>query len=169
VTPDESLSYIVSNLPIATKAPIELIRNGKRMTVTAEIGQRPPEEELANFAQPGEDDFSDQDQQTSQQASQQLLGVAVTELTPAIARQLNLGADVKGVVISAVDQSTDAGAKGLRRGDVIMLANGQPVSSEADLGKVAKAAKDSGRNAVLLQVLRRGSPATFVAIRLREK
>jgi serine protease Do len=169
VTPDESLSFIVSNLPIATKAPIELIRNGKRMTVTAEIGQRPPEEELANFAQPGEDDFSDQDQQTSQQASQQLLGVAVTELTPAIARQLNLGADVKGVVISAVDQSTDAGAKGLRRGDVIMLANGQPVSSEADLGKVAKAAKDSGRNAVLLQVLRRGSPATFVAIRLREK
>jgi len=172
VTPDETLSYIVGGLKVGTKVPIELIREGKRQTVQAEIGQRPPEEELAQFGQQqGDDDFSDQqqDQQATKQTSQQLLGVSVTPLTPGIARQLGLGPDVKGVAITAVDPSTDAGAKGLRRGDVVMLANGAPVASEADLGKVAQAAKDSGRNAVLLQVVRRGSPAGFIAIRLRDK
>ena len=72
-------------------------------------------------------------------------------------------------MIAGVDPSTDAGAKGLRRGDVIMMANGMPVTNEADLAKAAQAAKASGRNAVLLQVLRRGSPPIFLAVRLRDK
>ncbi len=171
VTPDETLSFIVAGLDVGTKVPIELVRGGKRMTVTAEIGQRPPEDELSRFAQPqgDDDDFSNQDPKSTQQAAQQLLGISVTELTPNIARQLGLGADVKGAVVTAVDPSTDAGAKGLRRGDVVLQANGSAVLSEADLGKAAAAAKDAGRNAVLLQVLRRGSPATFVPIRLRDK
>lgn len=167
VTPDETLSFIVSGLPVGTTVPIELVRGGKRMTVRALIGERPPEEELANFAQPPEDDFSDQDEQSTRQATQQLLGLAVQPLTANIARQLGIPAETRGVVISAVDPSTDAGAKGLRRGDVVMMANGQPVTNEADLGKAAQAAKDAGRNAVLLQVLRRGTPAAFVPIRLR--
>lgn len=173
VTPDETLSFIVANLSVGTKVPIELVRGGKRMTLTAEIGQRPPEDELNQFAQQqgGDDDDLNNGpgQQQTQQAGQQLLGIAVTELTPNIARQLGIGLDVKGVAITAVDPSTDAGAKGLRRGDVILQANGVPVLSEADLGKAATAAKAANRNAVLLQVLRRGSPATFIAIRLRDK
>jgi serine protease Do len=170
VTPDESLSFIVAGLDVGAKVPIELVRGGKKMTLTAEIGQRPPEDELAAFAQrQDDDDFSDQDQQQTQAAAQQLLGLAATPLTPGIARQLGVAADVKGAVVTAVDQSTDAGQKGLRRGDVILQANGQPVTTEEELGKVAKAAKDAGRNAVLLQVLRRGNPPTFVAVRLRDK
>ena len=66
-----------------------------------------------------------------------------------------------------MDPTTDAGAKGLRRGFVVTTANGQPVTSEEELGKVAQAAKDAGRNAVLLQVIRRGAPPAFVPIRLR--
>ncbi len=176
VTPDETLSFIVAGLDVGAKVPIEVVRNGKRMTLNAEIGQRPPEDELNQFADKqgdDDDDFSGQGQgqgqQQTQQAAQQLIGVAVTELTPNIARQLGVAQDVKGVVITAVDPSTDAGAKGLRRGDVILQANGTPVLSEADLGKAASTAKTAGRNAVLLQVLRRGSPATFIAIRMRDK
>lgn len=167
VTPDQTLSYIVSGLPVGTSVPIDLIRGGRPMAVRALIGERPPEEELANFSQQPQDDFSDQDAQSTKQASQQLLGLAVQALTPTIAQQLGIPTETKGVVVSAVDPSTDAGSKGLRRGDVVMMANGQPVATEADLGKAAQAAKDGKRNAVLLQVLRRGSPAAFVPIRLR--
>ncbi|MBB5987957.1 Do family serine endopeptidase [Sphingobium lignivorans] len=169
VTPDETLSYIVSSLPVGTTVPIELVRGGKTVTVRATIGERPPEEELANFSQQNPDDFSDQDEQSTRQASQQLLGLAVQPLTPNIARQLGIATETRGVVISAVDPSTDAGSKGLRRGDVVMMANGQPVTTEAELGKAAQAAKDSGRNAVLLQILRRGSPPIFLAVRLRSQ
>jgi len=171
VNPDETLSFIVAGLNVGTKVPIELMRDGKRVNVTAEIGQRPSEDELTRFgqAQGDDDNFSDQDPKSTQQAAQQLLGISVTELTPNIARQLGLGQEVKGAVITAVDPSTDAGAKGLRRGDVVLQAGGTAVLSEADLGKAASSAKAAGRNAVLLQVLRRGSPATFVPVRLRDK
>ena len=170
VTPDNTLSYIVSGLSIGATVPIDVIRNGKAMTLRAQVGERPPEQELAsNFGQTPKDDFSDQDEQSTKQAAQQLLGLAVQPLTPVIARQVGVPADTKGVVIAAVDPSTDAGAKGLRRGDVITLANGQPVTSDVDLGKAAQAAKDGNRNAVLLRVLRRGTPEGFIPIRLRDK
>jgi serine protease Do len=169
VTPDDTLSFIVSNLPIGTNVPIELIRNGKRLNVTATVGQRPPEEQLANFSRQPEDDFSDQDQQSTKAATQDLLGIAVQPLTDAIAGQLGIPTSTKGLVISAVDPSSDAGQKGLRRGDVIITANGQATLTDADLGNAAKAAKTGGRNAVLLQVLRRGNPAAFIAIRLRDQ
>ncbi len=146
-----------------------MIRNGKRMTVTATVGQRPPEDQLANFARQPQDDFSDQDQQSTKAATQDLIGIAVQPLTATIAGQLGVPASTKGVVISAVDPSSDAGQKGLRRGDVVLTANGQATLTEAELANAAKAAKTSGRNAVLLQVLRRGNPAAFIAVRLREQ
>jgi serine protease Do len=169
VTPDDTLSYIVSSLPIGSAVPIELIRDGsKRVNVTATVGERPPEEQLAKFGQPGDDDdFSNQDPKSDQQAGQQMLGLAVTPLTAGIASQLGIPQTTKGIVITAVDPSTDAGQKGLRRGDVVLAANGTPVVNEAELNAAVKAVKTAGRPAILLQILRRGQPAAFVPIRLR--
>jgi serine protease Do len=170
VTPDNTLSFIVAGLPIGSKVPIEIIRGGKRTTVTAIVGERPPEDKLAAFGQPSDDDFSnDQGQGQDAAAAQQTLGLAVLPLTPSIIRQLGVPADTRGVVINAIDQSTDAAAKGLRRGDIILSANNQPVTTEAQLNAAVKAVTSSGRNAVLLQVLRRGQPAAFVAVRVRDK
>jgi serine protease Do len=168
VTPDDTLSYIVSSLPIGSQVPIELIRNGKPISVTATIGERPPEEQLAKFGEQSDDNFSDQDPQSSQQAAQKQLGLAVTPITASIAQQLGVPQSTRGVVVTGVDASTDAGQKGLRRGDVILTANGQPVVTEAELNTAVSAAKKAGRNAILLQILRRGQPATFVPIRLRD-
>lgn len=169
VTADQNLSSIVANQGIGAKVPIVLIRNGQRQTVTAIVGERPSEDELNNFAQPqGDEDFSQQDQNPGQ-ATQQALGISAIPLTPGIIRQLGIAADTKGVVITAVDGSTDAGAKGLRRGDVIISANNQPVASQAQLDAQAKAVSSQGRNAILLQVLRRGQPAIFLPVRLRDK
>ncbi|MCE2842251.1 MAG: trypsin-like peptidase domain-containing protein, partial [Novosphingobium sp.] len=48
VSPDNTLSFIVANTAPGKRIPIEVIRNGKRMTLTATVGKRPSEEELAN-------------------------------------------------------------------------------------------------------------------------
>ena len=169
VTPDETLSYIVASLPVNSTVPIELIRDGRRMTVRAQIGERPAEEELANFNQGDDQGLPEPNAQVTKEASQQLLGLAVQPLTATIARQLGIAADTRGVVIAAVDPASDAAAKGLRRGDVVMQANGQPVTSDQALGQAAQTAKAAGRSAVLLQVLRRGAPPAFVGVRLRDK
>lgn len=53
VTPDQTLSFLVANVDPGSRVPIELIRNGRRLSVTATVGKRPSEEELAqqSFAQ----------------------------------------------------------------------------------------------------------------------
>ena len=169
VNPDQNLSSIVANQPIGAKVPIVLIRNGQRMTVTAVVGERPPEDELNSFAQSqDEDDFNNQ-QQTPGKASEQSLGIVAIPLTPSIVRQLGIPADTRGIVITAVDSSPDAGAKGLRRGDVIMSANNRPVTNQSELDAQVKAVAGQGRNAILLQVLRRGQPPIFLPVRLRDK
>jgi len=168
VTPDETLSFLVANQPVGSSVPIVLIRNGKRQTINVRIGERPPEDQLAQFGADPDDDFSQPDEEQSAQASAQALGLSVQDLTPSILRQLGLAASTRGVVIAAVDQSSDAGAKGLRRGDVILSANNQPTTTPAELNAAVAAARKAGRGAVLLQVLRSGQPPAFIAIRLRD-
>src|SRR6185369_4487489 len=43
VTPDQTLSFIVANTAPGKKIPIELLRDGRRLTVTATVGSRPSE------------------------------------------------------------------------------------------------------------------------------
>ena len=168
VNPDQNLSSIVANQPIGSKVPIVLMRNGQRQTVTAVVGERPSEEELSSFAPQQDEDFSQQDSNPGQ-AAQQSLGISAIPLTPGIIRQLGVAADTRGVVITAVDGSTDAGAKGLRRGDVIISANNRPITSQAELDAQVKAVVAQNRNAILLQVLRRGQQPIFLPVRLRDK
>jgi serine protease Do len=169
VTPEENLSSIVARQPIGTSVPIVIMRNGNRQTVSAVVGERPPEDELTSFAPQDDEDFGQQGDNGGAQAAQQSLGISAIPLTPTITRQLGIPADTRGIVITSVDGSTDAGAKGLRRGDVIITANNRPVATQADLDAAVKAVSAQGRNAILLQVLRRGQPATFIPIRLRDK
>lgn len=172
VTRDQTLSYLVANLDPGTRVPIELIRNGRRMTVTATVGTRPSEEELAQQTfgpdQQGEDDaFNRPPSQQGEGVIEKSLGLSVLPLSPQIARQLGVGEDMRGLVVNAIDPSSDAGQKGLRRGDIILSANYKSVSSVAELEGAIREAKSANREALLLRVQRRGQPATYVPIRLR--
>ena len=170
VTPDQNLSSIVANQAIGARVPIVLIRNGQRQTVTAVVGERPPEDQLNSFAQQDDDALGQQDSQSDNgQAAQKSLGISAIPLTPGIVRQLGIPVDTRGIVITAIDASTDAGAKGLRRGDVIISANNRPVASQGDLDAAVKQVSSQGRSAILLQVLRRGQPPIFLPVRLRDK
>src|SRR5690606_23865783 len=99
--------------------------------------------------------------------AEKTLGLSVIPLTPQIASQLGASADTTGVVINAVDASSDAATKGLRRGDIILSANYQNLTSVKDLETAIRAAQSARRDALLLRVQRRGQPATYVPIRLR--
>lgn len=173
VSPEQTLSFIVANIVPGKRIPIELLRNGQRLTVQTVVGKRPTEEELAqqsfdpdaqqddeNFAGPGK-------QQQGPSVLQSALGVAAIPLTPQIARQLGAGEDAKGVVITAVDASSDAAAKGLQRGDIVLSANYVNVTSLVDLERIVRTAKTEGREAVLLRIQRRGQPAMYMPVRLR--
>jgi serine protease Do len=173
VTPDQSLAYLVSNLPVGSKVPFELIRDGQRRTVTVTIGERPSEEDLARLSgqeaetpvtEPGE-----REQSTSQRSTRESLGVTVQTLTPEIARSLRLNeVNLRGVVVSGVNPSSDAGQK-LQPGDIILSINQRATRTPEEVAAAVAAARAAGRNSVLLLVRRGNTPPAYIAVVLTRR
>jgi serine protease Do len=168
VTPDANLSFIVANIRPGTRVPVELLRDGRPQTVTLTVGTRPPAEELAGeqFNMEEEQDFAQQKAptETADTAIRTELGLVTRLLTPEIARAIGVDTTTRGVYIEAVSASSDAAAKGLRRGDIILNAHGRAVTSNTELAAAIADAKRQGRTAVLVQVVRRGVRPQYVPL-----
>jgi serine protease Do len=170
VTSDQTLSFIVANVTPGTRIPIELYREGQRRTVTAVVGKRPSDEELAQsqlFNNEGGADDNRPDPGASTGALAQNLGLQVAPMTPRYAQQLGVATDTAGLVILQVDPNADAGQKGLQPGDIVVTANYRAVGSVADLEAIVGEAKSANRESVLLRIQRRGRPLTYLPVRLR--
>ena len=171
VTPDETLSYIVARLPIGSRIPIELFRSGKRMTVTAVLAERPTDEQLASIVgnENGEGGLGNEDSKSTGNAAREALGLAVQGLTPELARSLNVAPGTRGVVIGAVDPSSDAAGKGVQRGDIITSVNQANVATAADVASAVTAARTAGRASVLVQIQRGSGRGVYVQLKLKAK
>ncbi len=166
VTFDNTLSYIVANTPIGSSVPIEVLRDGKRVKLSAKISERPSEQLLAaNDSSAPNTDKSD-DTAAGVQAARASLGITLAELTPDVRRQLRLGNTINGVVIAGVNPASDAAAQGLQRGDVIVSINQQPTRTGADASAAVATARKAGRNTVLMLVQRGNNPPRYIGIKL---
>jgi serine protease Do len=95
------------------------------------------------------------------------LGVMLAELTPEAREQLDLPADVTGVVITDVQPGSPAATKGLRQGDVIIEADRKQVSDPKMVADAVREAAERGDEAILLLVKRDGQDR-FVALELEQ-
>ncbi|WP_375182510.1 Do family serine endopeptidase [Sphingomonas adhaesiva] len=168
VTPDRTLSYLVANAAPGSTIRMDVIRDGRPTTVTATVATRPPEDQMAALQGGGSDDDGlpggDDDGAVAPASSS--IGVTVQPLTAQIARAIGVDSTVQGVVVSAVDPSSDAGQK-LKRGDVISSINSQPVRTAADVARVVAAAKAQGRPQVLLNITRQRTSGVFLAVKIK--
>ncbi len=167
VSPDNSLSYIVANTPIGTRVPIEVMRGGKPMVLTATIGERPTEASLLGqpereeSAQPGEKD------QPGAEAARKSLGLTLQAITPEIRQQLRLAEGVNGVVVARVNPSSSAAEEGLQRGDIVVSVNQRAVTSPQQAADIVAEARKAGRDTVLLFVQRGTTPGRFVGVKIQ--
>lgn len=162
VNPDQTVSYLIANTTVGSRVPLDIVRDGRRQTIQAIVGQRPSEEELTKQAG-GEDDVAPMADEAPV-APGTALGLSLQSVTPPIARAVGLPVGSRGVIITAVDPSSDASEKGLRRGDLIISVNRQPVTTpQALLGAVATARR-AGRTSVLMLVKRGRAPEAFIGI-----
>ena len=174
VNPEQTLPYLVANVPPGGTAKMNIIRDGKPMTVTAIVGNRPSEEELANSITGGDDGDDDGGTQGGSGAPElhagaELLGVQVTALTPSIANSLGVNpGQVSGVVVTGVSMASDAAAKGLQRGDIISSVNRVPVRNPAEFDAQIRAAKAAGKTSVLVYFTRARQGSLYVAIKLKD-
>jgi serine protease Do len=167
VTPDETASYLISLVTPGQQVPVEVFRNGRRLTLNVTVAQRPTDEELARISGAGgegEGSFDPNDQNQPAVPAGQALGLSLQPLSPEIARAINVPATSRGLVVTNVDPNSDAAEKGIRRGDVILSVNRQAVTTTAQVAAAVDAARKAGRTAVLLLVKRGPSPETFIGV-----
>ncbi|MGB7372305.1 Do family serine endopeptidase [Erythrobacter sp.] len=168
VTSDQTVSYLVANIPPGDTIPITILREGERLGVNATLGRRPSEAELAQQQETFDPDSEEpMDPEQSDEMIAESLGLQVLELNEQIRRSLGVSSDTTGLVIGAVDPSSDAARKGLRRGDLILSANYNDVATIDALRQQVTEAQAENRDALLLRVQRRGAPPRFVPVRLR--
>ncbi|WP_423604687.1 Do family serine endopeptidase [Sphingomonas sp. MS122] len=166
VTPDQTLSFLSANLRPGVAVPIELVRDGRTMTVRMTPETRPSEEELAGFDPDADGNTPDDGDQGQAQTGAASVGISVTALTAQIARSVGVDPATKGVVVLGVDPASDAAAKQIARGLVITSVNRAPVTTPAEFNSAISRAKNARADQVLLYVMRRGGLGGYVAVDL---
>jgi serine protease Do len=133
------LRSLISQVELNKNVELEVVRDGKPMKVTAQIKEQPTNYLTSRVVpqpgspqQPEENEPSQPDQ--PDQPGGGLASIRVTDLTPDLARQLDLPNGVRGVVVTNVDP--DSGVAELQKGDVIEEINQQPITSVADYQKI---------------------------------
>lgn len=170
VSSDRTLSSIVAEIPPGSSIPLDLIRQGKPMTLNVVVAKRPSQDELSRGfgAQQPARPANPLDGSRAQGLAGDALGLKVLDMDPQIAQQLRLPGSTRGAVIAGVDGASDAANRGLQRGDIIVSANFSPVNDTAGLDGAIKAARAAGRPSITLEVMRPGEQGTiYVALRLR--
>ena len=67
-----------------------------------------------------------------------LRGAIVVNLSPAVAEELGLDADVEGVAVTDVEKDTPAQRFGLQRGDILLKANGAKINRARDVERLLR-------------------------------
>ena len=96
-----------------------------------------------------------------------MLGMTLSPVTEELREELKLKKGTVGLVVVAVDETTEAFEKGLRMGDLITEAGQQKLERIGDLEARVEEARDAGRKSLLLLVRRSGEPR-FVALSVGE-
>ena len=93
------------------------------------------------------------------------MGLHFAALTGDLRRELRVGHDVHGVVISGIDSNSPADSVGLARGDIVVSINQQPVNSPQEAAtKLEEIAKSPQKSALLL--LNRHGVTQYVGVSL---
>ena len=142
----------VGETEVGKSVRVVVFRDGGTQTLMVTLGRREEAEGAVPAAAP-----------SNEPIESDVLGLTVSELTDELREQLSLGSAASGLVVTDVDEASEAYEKGLRAGDVIAEAGQQKVETVSDLEDRIEEAREAGRKSILLLVRREGEPR-FVAL-----
>ncbi len=142
------LPSMVAETEVSKSVEVVVLRDGERKSLTIEIGKL---EADAAEARP---------------VRAKALGLSVQDITEEVARELELGPDPQGVVVTAVANGSPAERAAIRPGDVIEQIGREPVSSSKEFRRLL-AERDEGDSVIVL--VRRGDQSLFKVIKPAEE
>jgi serine protease Do len=145
VVDEHELPQIVATVIPGKKVEVKVIREGKEQTISVTIGEME--------AEPG--------RRAGSPDLKKGLGLTVQEITPEIARHLDIE-NPKGVIVTSVEPGSPADGAGFQEGDVIRQINRQSVSNTAEFQNLLKKVKDEK---TVLFLVERGDARIFLAVK----
>jgi serine protease Do len=128
-----ALAYRLASLPLGDEATCEVMRRGQKINIAFRLSLPPEDTPRAATKITGENP---------------LQGATLANLSPALAQELRLGGETRGVVLTRVDENGAAARLGLAPGDVVLEINGKAVKDVASA--VALLKKERGHRWRLL-------------------
>ena len=131
-----ALRSMLAQTELNKNVELEIVRAGKPLKVTTQIKEQPVDYQTSGVMPRRNQPLPQVPGQPNDQGptGSPLASIHVDELTPEVARQLDLPNNVRGVVVTSVDP--DSGVAELQKGDVIEEINQQPVTSVSDYKKI---------------------------------
>jgi|WetSurMetagenome_2_1015567.scaffolds.fasta_scaffold18947_2 serine protease Do len=111
----------ISGMPPERKVDLDVIRDGKRRSITVTLGERPST------------NAEDEQSGSASTSPSSKLGFEVEDLTARTRRGFEIPNSVEGVVVTDVESGSVADDAGLRQGDVVTEAGGKEVATARDL------------------------------------
>jgi serine protease Do len=152
VTKNDELPLVVAATTPGTTVPVRILRDGKERTLNVKVDELDLEAENGG---------QQSDNSANENQSGGGFGITLNNITPEIARRLDLPNGTRGAIVTDVEPDSPA-ARALQNGDVIVRVNRQPVSNASEASQALRAVP-SGRTVSML-VLRRGEEQ-FVTLR----
>ena len=165
VTSSTELTRMVGEHHTGEVMHLQVLRGGHPVVVDVRSGVRPSEQELAKTDKDSDEDKGGGAPATPAAPRPSALGMSYGPLDDSARHRYGIPAEVKGVVVESVRSTSDAGDKGLKRGDVIVRIYDKAATTPADILSAVAEAKKAGRASVLLQIHRNGRNI-FVPIKL---
>jgi serine protease Do len=136
----------VADTPVGKRVPVDVLRDGKRMTYYVVLDKKPNDVAQAEptKAEPGRESFA---------------GIQIRDLTEDDQKTARVKA---GVVVDDVEDGSAADDAGIRPGDVIEEVGGKPVASVSSFSRAIRESKASKKHVVLL--VNSGGNTRFVAL-----
>jgi serine protease Do len=143
------LRNLVAASAIGSRHRLDVVRDGKPIQVELVVQEAPRER-----AKKSQADAS------SASTAHPLAGVVFDDVTPPLARQMDLSVN-SGVVVTDIEEGSLAESSGLQPGDVVLELNRQPVKDFGSFQRIADPLKPN--DLALLLVLRQGN-ALYIPI-----
>ncbi|MBU0484975.1 MAG: DegQ family serine endoprotease [Proteobacteria bacterium] len=147
ITKMSLLPSLVAQTEVGVKADLVLIRKGNKKEVTVKIGKLE------------EDEVSSDNEISSIKGKK--LGITVQELTPELAQTLDLE-EKDGILITNVEPNTPAADAGLRRGDLILQINQEPIKDLKSYNELLDKIKPKDN---MLFLIKRDTHHSFVVVK----
>ena len=141
----KDLSRIVADTPVGKQVDVVVIRKGQEQTKQVTLGRLEDNDKPQPVAAKSAPD-------SEKTVTQKALGLDLANLSKDLRNRYKIKDSIKGVIVTGVDNSSDAAGKRISAGDVIVEVAQQAVASASDIKKRIEQMKKDGKKSVVLLV-----------------